>query len=150
VADYPFTTLAPVLGVVSHRDVELVVADLPGLIEGAHEGAGLGHRFLRHAERTEALVHVLDAAREPEAIVEAYRVVRHEMEEFSPDLAARPTLVAFNKVDATGAREAAEEARRLLAVPERDAFFISAATGEGIPLLLDGLLSLRRRQPYET
>jgi GTP-binding protein len=150
VADYPFTTLVPVLGVVSHRDEEFVVADLPGLIEGAHHGAGLGHRFLRHAERTRGLVHVLDAAREPGEVAEAYRTVRHEMEEYGPDLAARPTLVAFNKMDVTGAREAAEEARRLIGVSERDAHFISAATGEGIPRLLDGLLELRRRQPYAT
>src|SRR5512143_32544 len=93
IADYPFTTLAPVLGVVRHRDAEFVVADLPGLIEGAHRGAGLGHRFLKHAERTEGLVHVIDAAHPPEALVEAFRVVREEMDRFRPDFAGRPTLL---------------------------------------------------------
>ena len=149
IADYPFTTLSPVLGVVSHRDEEFVVADLPGLIEGAHRGAGLGTRFLRHAERTEGLVHVVDAGRPAGGIVEAYRVVREEMEKFRPDLAARPTLLAFNKIDLTGAREAAAEARAVLNFPERDAYYISAVTGEGITALLDGLTALRRRPSYE-
>ncbi len=145
IADYPFTTLSPVLGVVRHRDDEFVVADLPGLIEGAHRGAGLGDRFLKHAERTEALVHVVDAAHSPESLAGAYRVVREEMEKFRPELAQRPTLLAFNKMDVTGARESAEKARRLLNFPERDAYYISAVTGEGITALLDGLVALRRR-----
>ena len=149
IADYPFTTLSPVLGVVRHRDTEFVVADLPGLIEGAHRGAGLGHRFLKHAERTEGLVHVIDGSHSPEALAEAYRVVRAEMEKFRPELAGRPTLLAFNKMDVTGARESAERARRLLNFPERDAYYISAVTGEGIIALLDGLVALRRRPSYE-
>jgi GTPase len=150
VADYPFTTLSPVLGVVSHRDEEFVVADLPGLIEGAHRGAGLGLRFLKHAERTEGIVHVLDAGHPPEEIVRAYRIVLGEMEKYQPDLLRRPKLLAFNKMDLTGAREAASQARTLLNFPEGDAYYISAATGEGIPSLLDGLVVLRRRPSYET
>ncbi len=149
IADYPFTTLAPVLGVVSHNEVELVVADLPGLIEGAHRGAGLGLRFLKHAERTEGLVHVLDAARPAEEIARACRVVRREMEKFLPELVARPTILAFNKMDIPGAREAAERARAELNFPERDAYYISAATGEGIGDLLNGLVALRRDPPHE-
>ncbi len=149
VADYPFTTLSPVLGVVSHREEEFVVADLPGLIEGAHRGAGLGHRFLKHAERTEGVVHVLDAARSAGEIVDAYRIVRREMEKFRPELVARPTLLAFNKMDIPGAREAAQRARAELNFPERDAYYISAVTGQGVPDLLDGLVALRRRPPYE-
>ncbi|HEY3489561.1 MAG TPA: GTPase ObgE [Candidatus Deferrimicrobiaceae bacterium] len=148
IADYPFTTLSPVLGVVSHHDEEFVVADLPGLIEGAHSGAGLGIRFLKHAERTEGLVHVVDSAHEPEEIVEAYRTIREEMEQFSPELAARPTLLVFNKIDVTGAREAADAAQHILGYPERDVLYISAVTGEGIPALLDGLAALRKRPPY--
>src|SRR3989337_3033878 len=128
---------------------EIVVADLPGLIEGAHRGAGLGLRFLKHAERTEGLVHVLDAARPAEEIADAYRVVRREMEKFHPALVARPTLLAFNKMDLPGAREAAERARAELNFPERDAYYISAATGQGIPALLSGLVALRRRPSYE-
>lgn len=148
IADYPFTTLSPVLGVVSHRDEEIVVADLPGLIEGAHRGAGLGHRFLKHAERTEALVHVLDAGQDPDRIVEAYRTIRKEMEKFRPELAARPTLLVFTKMDLTGARENAKRALAEIGHPAGDAHCVSAITGEGIESLLDGLLALRRRQPH--
>jgi GTP-binding protein len=149
VADYPFTTLSPVLGVVLHNEEELVVADLPGLIEGAHRGAGLGHRFLKHAERTEGMVYVLDAARPAEEIAEAYRVVRREMEKFRPELVTRPTLLAFNKMDIPGAREAAERTRAELNFPERDAYYISAVTGQGIREFLDGLVALRRRPSYD-
>ena len=145
IADYPFTTLSPVLGVVTHRDEDFVVADLPGLIEGAHRGAGLGHRFLKHAERTEALVHVLDASVPSEEIAGAFRTVREEMERFHPGLVARPTLVAFNKMDLPGARRAAEEARAMLNFPEEDAYYISAATGKGVTALLDALVTLRRK-----
>ena len=145
IADYPFTTLSPVLGVVTHRDEDFVVADLPGLIEGAHRGAGLGHRFLKHAERTEALVHVLDASVPSEEIAGSFRTVREEMERFHPGLVARPTLVAFNKMDLPGARRAAEEARAMLNFPEEDAYYISAATGKGVTALLDALVALRRR-----
>ncbi|RJP18502.1 MAG: GTPase ObgE [Deltaproteobacteria bacterium] len=148
IADYPFTTLSPVLGVVSHRDEEFVVADLPGLIEGAHLGAGLGHRFLKHAERTEGLVHVIDAGQETGSIVAAYRTVRDEMGKFQPVLLTRPTLLVFNKTDLPGARENAELALRKIGHPKGDVHYISAATGEGIGRLLDGMLSLRRRQPY--
>ena len=148
IADYPFTTLSPVLGVVSHRDEEIVVADLPGLIEGAHRGAGLGHRFLKHAERTEGLVHVLDAAQDPDRIVSAYRTIREELEKFRPELADRPMLLAFNKMDLPGARENAKRALAGIGHPEGGVHFISAVTGEGIGPLLDGLLALRRRRPH--
>ena len=148
IADYPFTTLSPVLGVVSHRDEEIVVADLPGLIEGAHRGVGLGHRFLRHAERTEGLIHLLDASQDPDGIVAAYRTIRDEMEKFGPELAARPTLLAFTKMDLTGARENAERALASIRPAAGEVHFISAATGEGIPPLLDGMLALRKRETH--
>ena len=148
VADYPFTTLSPVLGVVSHDEEEFVVADLPGLIEGAHRGAGLGHRFLKHAERTEGLVCVLDGSVPTERIVDACRIVRSELEKFRPELAARPMLLAFNKMDVPGARKAAERARAELNFPAGDAYYISAVTGQGVPELLSGLVALRRRLPY--
>jgi len=141
IADYPFTTLSPVLGVVRHRDEEFVAADLPGLVEGAHRGAGLGLRFLRHAERTEILVQVVDAAVPPEEIARAVRIVRDELARHNPDLARRPTLLAFNKMDLPGAREAAARAQGLLNSPAADAYHISAATGEGIPALLDALVA---------
>jgi GTP-binding protein len=145
IADYPFTTLSPVLGVVTHRDEEFVVADLPGLIEGAHLGAGLGHRFLKHAERTEGLVHVVDASRTPGEIAEAYRTVREEIGKFRPELAGRPAILAFNKMDLPGARESAEKALARLKFPAAGVYYISAATGEGIANLLDGMLAFRKK-----
>ncbi|MBI5420507.1 MAG: GTPase ObgE [Deltaproteobacteria bacterium] len=151
IADYPFTTLSPVLGVVTHRDEEFVVADLPGLVEGAHKGAGLGHRFLKHVERTEGLIHVLDASHPPEKVAEAFRIVREEMEKFRPELSRRPTILAFNKMDVTGARDSAEKALALLNFPARNAYYISAVTGFGIGELLDGLVALRKTgTSYET
>jgi GTP-binding protein len=145
IADYPFTTLSPVLGVVTHRDEEFVVADLPGLIEGAHRGAGLGHRFLKHAERTEGLVHVVDASHPHVKIAEAYHTVREEMERYRPELARRPTILAFNKMDLPGARESAEKALARLNLPAASVYYISAVTGEGIKELMDGLLALRKK-----
>jgi GTP-binding protein len=144
IGDYPFTTLSPVLGVVSHRDEEIVVADLPGLIEGAHQGAGLGHRFLKHIERTLGLVHVLDGSQPPEKIVRDYRVVCGELEKFRPGLAGRPAILAFNKMDLPGARESAGKAAGLLNFPEEGVYYISAVTGSGIERLLDGIAALRK------
>jgi len=146
IADYPFTTLSPVLGVVTHRDQEFVVADLPGLIEGAHRGAGLGHRFLKHAERTEGLVHVVDASHPAGRIEEAYRTVREEMEKFRPELADRPTILAFNKMDLPGARESAKKALARLNFPVASVYYISAVTGEGISALLDGMSAFRKKR----
>ncbi len=149
IADYPFTTLFPVLGVVSHRDEEFVVADLPGLIEGAHRGVGLGHRFLKHAERTKGLVYVVDASEPPEKIVEAYRTVREEIGKFRPGLGTRPSILAFSKMDLTGSRECAEKASALLNLPAGSVYYISAVTGDGITTLLDGLLALRKTGPFD-
>jgi GTP-binding protein len=149
IADYPFTTLSPVLGVVTHRDEEFVVADLPGLIEGAHRGAGLGHRFLKHAERTEGLVHVIDASRPCALVAEAYDTVREEMERYRPELARRPTILALNKMDIPGARESAENALAMLKLPAASVYYISAVTGEGVKDLLDGLLALRKKSAHD-
>jgi GTP-binding protein len=134
VGDYPFTTLSPNLGVAeSPGDQEMfVLADVPGLIAGAHTGAGLGHRFLRHVERAPILVHVVDASR-PDAL-EAYRVVRGELEAYKPEVAAKPEIVAANKLDLPGAREGLERLRSSL--PEREVIGISTITNEGIPALL--------------
>ncbi len=144
IADYPFTTLSPVLGVVTHRDEEIVVADLPGLVEGAHQGAGLGHRFLRHIERTLGLVHVLDGSQPPERIAQDFRIVREELAKFRPPLDGRPAILAFNKMDVSGARDSSEKAAALLKIPSGDAYYISAVTGEGIDGLLDGMAAIRR------
>ena len=143
IADYPFTTLEPNLGVLDlGEDDERrpTIADVPGLIEGASSGAGLGHAFLRHVERTRVLVHVVDgASRDPEW---DYDVIRDELRAHDPALLARPIVVAFNKLDLPAAVEAwpaFEAARR---VEGADAVAIAAATGEGLDDLRDGLAGL--------
>jgi GTP-binding protein len=150
IADYPFTTLTPNLGVVRlSDDRSFVVADVPGLIEGAHRGLGLGHQFLRHLERTRVLVHVVDVSgasgREPAADLDT---VRQELELFRPELAAKPQIVAANKIDAVGDEE------RVAALAERATdlglpfFRVSAVSGEGVPALLEAMWQrLATRQP---
>jgi GTP-binding protein len=144
IADYPFTTLTPNLGVVRlGDDRSFVVADVPGLIEGAHRGLGLGHQFLRHLERTKVLVHLVDVSgasgRNP---VEDLDTVRRELELFQPTLAAKPQLVAANKIDAL-APGAIDERVSELGRRARDLklpfFRISGATGAGIPELLEAM-----------
>ena len=134
IADYPFTTKYPNLGAVYEGDRSFVVADIPGLIEGAHEGHGLGHEFLRHVERTRLLVHLVDAqpidGSDP---VANYRGIRRELELYSPALAARPELIVVTKLDLTGS-EAARE--RIAAELCREVVPISAVTGKGIPTLV--------------
>ncbi|MHC4599151.1 MAG: GTPase ObgE [Planctomycetota bacterium] len=137
IADYPFTTLAPNLGIVETAGYRtFVLADLPGLIEGAHEGAGLGHRFLRHVERTRLVVHLVDLAPPPGGPdpAEAWETVCRELAAYSETLAAKPVIPAPNKMDVPEAAEAlpAFENR----VGER-CFPISAVTGEGVPALLE-------------
>jgi len=151
IADYPFTTLVPNLGVVKFRDKSIVVADIPGLIEGAHRGAGLGDVFLRHVERCELLVHVLDASREDP--VDDWRKLRRELESFHPSLAAKPEVIVLNKID--------------LLFPERVEDLVNAvskATGkEVIPIsalrrinieefkkMLEGLLPKKMEHPVST
>jgi GTPase len=139
VADYPFTTLDPELGVAEVDDVRFVIADIPGLIEGAAQGAGLGQRFLRHVERTKALVYVLDgAAADPWTDLET---VRKELTQFSTPLVERPHVVAVNKVDLEPARRLRARTRR------RDVFFISARTGEGVPELAAAVATLVATAP---
>ena len=138
IADYPFTTLEPVLGVVRVDGRDFVLADVPGLIPGAAQGKGLGHRFLRHLARSAVLVHVLDLVpieqgRDPERDLAALEA---ELEAYDPDLATRPALVAGNKVDLPEGRARLPEAEAAAARRELPFFAISAATGEGMPALL--------------
>lgn len=113
IGDYPFTTIHPNLGVAHVGELEFVIADIPGLIEGAHEGAGLGDRFLGHVERTGVLLHLIDCTQDEDDLVEAYRVVRHELEEYGGGLADKPEIVALSKTDAL-IPELVEEQRRAL------------------------------------
>jgi GTPase len=138
VGDFPFTTLEPVLGVVEMGIDAFVMADLPGLIEGAHEGVGLGHQFLRHVERTRVIVHMLDATAENP--LEDYETVRRELQLYDDRLAEKPEIVALNKVDVPQARIRAEGLRG--AFPGREVALLSGATGEGTRDLLQRLLRM--------
>ena len=133
IADYPFTTLEPNLGVASVGDRSFVVADIPGLIEGAHEGHGLGIQFLRHVERTRVLVHLVDVSeatgRDP---VEDFHVVMRELASFSEALAKKPMLLVASKIDVAQDRERVERLRRLAEERELPFHEISSVTGQGI------------------
>ncbi len=139
IADYPFTTLAPHLGIVKFGDFGgFVVADIPGLIEGAHEGKGLGIRFLKHIERTRIFIHLLDLSpltgRDPK---KDFEVVNNELKAFNPELAERPQVVALNKIDITGAEESARELLNFFGRLGIKVFAVSAATGKGLDALVN-------------
>ena len=138
VGDYPFTTLRPQLGVVRHKGREFVVADIPGLIEGAAEGAGIGDRFLGHVERTELLLHLVDAAGEDP--VEAWQVVRAELESYGEGLGDKPEIIALSRVDLVDEERLAEIKRDMADASGQTPFPISAPLGEGIEPLLDALI----------
>ena len=140
VADYPFTTLEPVLGVVRAGEHDYVMADVPGLVPGAAQGRGLGHRFLRHVARSAVLVHVIDLAAgevDPERAPERdLAALEAELAAFDPELAARPALVAANKVDLPEGRARLAEAEAAAGRRGLACYPVSAATGEGVPALL--------------
>ena len=138
IADYPFTTLVPNLGVVrSGQAGSFFVADVPGLIEGASEGKGLGHEFLRHIERTALIMHVVDltGGYEGRDAVEDYKTINHELEAYAPELAERPQVVVANKCDMPGTSEALERLRQCAAADGHAFFAVSAVTGAGIDSL---------------
>jgi GTPase len=151
IADYPFTTLVPNLGVVRlPGDRTFVVADVPGLIEGAHAGAGLGHRFLRHLERTRLLVHLLEVSPAPgRGPLRDYRALRKELALYDQALAARPEIVVLNKIDLPETRRKRAELRRACAQRGLPFFAISAATGEGIAALLEAIWERLRGTPHQ-
>ena len=139
VANYPFTTLVPVLGVVEVGELRFVMADLPGLIEGASDGAGLGDRFLRHVERTRVLIHLLDAgaaALEGRDLLRDYDAIRNELGSYEPALLERTELVAINKIDLLADRDGLDSLEQELRRRGRRVFRISGATGEGVAALL--------------
>lgn len=143
IADYPFTTLEPHLGVVDLGDYKTcVVADIPGLIEGAHEGAGLGDRFLRHIERTKFLVHVVDLSSLAMDPIEAYHTIRHELAAYSSIVADKPEIVVGNKIDALDEPERLREFQSFCQSRGLEFYTISAAAGTGIR---DLIYALRRK-----
>ena len=148
IAAYPFTTLIPNLGVVEVGTQTFVVADIPGLIEGAHAGVGLGYDFLRHVERTHLLLHLLDTAgtegRDP---LDDCRRIEEELRLYQPRLAERRRIAALNGIDLPEGRDNAERIKHELGLPEADVFGISAATGEGVPELLRHVAELLREMP---
>lgn len=140
IANYPFTTKQPILGFVHTDDLDFVVADLPGIIEGAHKGKGLGDRFLRHAERTKILVHVIDMAgtecRDP---LDDYAKIQHEIEAYGERLAVKNRIVAANKMDLEGS---AENLKRFRKKYPGDVLAISAADRQGVDELVDKLVKV--------
>ncbi|MDR3270586.1 MAG: GTPase ObgE [Peptococcaceae bacterium] len=146
IGDYPFTTLTPHLGVVKVEDESFVMADIPGLIEGAHTGAGLGYDFLRHTERTRLILHVLDiSGSEQRDPVEDFRIIQNELRQYSAALAERPLIVVANKMDLPDAAENLARLRETVGTTE--IFPVSAATGEGLDLLLRRIIQLLPQIP---
>ena len=142
VCDYAFTTLVPKLGVVRHKGREFVLADIPGLIEGAADGAGIGDRFLGHIERCRVLIHLVDITGQGDQDpAEAMRVVEEELEAYGEGLEDKPRLIALNKIDLADGELAAEFAKELMAAGAEDVFAVSGATGQGIEALMDAVLS---------
>lgn len=134
IADYPFTTLEPNLGMVKVGEYSYVVADIPGLIEGAAEGKGLGHEFLRHVERTAVILHVVDltGSYEQRDPVKDFEIINHELKKYAPELAERPMIVLGNKADAPGFEENARRLRECVESAHYPYFELSALTGEGL------------------
>ena len=152
IANYHFTTLSPNLGVVDTENGGFVIADIPGLIEGASEGVGLGHEFLRHIERTRVLVHIVDAAstegRDP---VDDIRKINHELEAYNPEIASRPQIIAANKIDCIFDQDEdpVERLKKEFEPQGIKVYPISAVTGQGLKELLYGIKSLLNETPAE-
>ena len=149
IADYPFTTLVPNLGVVSlGDDRNFVIADIPGIIEGAAEGQGLGLQFLRHVERTRVLLHIITWDPDPERAPDTdFDVLMRELERFDPELAKRPMIVGIGKTDLAEVREVIEPVKQELEARGLEVFTFSAATREGVELVLQRLEQLLREHP---
>ncbi len=144
IADYPFTTLRPQLGVVEAHGEEFVIADLPGLIEGASEGAGLGHRFLGHVERCAVILHLIDGTEED--VVGNYRAIRRELERYGHGLPEKPEIIGLNKADAVPAAELAAKRRKLQRASKRLVLALSGVSGKGVPETLAALYAVIKSQ----
>lgn len=147
IADYPFTTIVPNLGVVYFRDTSFVVADMPGLIEGAHAGVGLGHQFLRHVERSRVLVHVVDAFPIDETDpIANYELIENELRLYSEDIWQRPRIIALNKIDLLGKEDSAALQQKFTKY-EKPLFAISAVTGTGLEPLQHAMADALQNAP---
>ncbi|RKQ61635.1 GTP-binding protein [Thermovibrio guaymasensis] len=141
IADYPFTTLRPILGVTKVGDFSFVVADIPGLIEGAHKGKGLGHEFLKHVERTKLLLHLIDLTNPEMEPEEAFEKINRELELYSPKLKEKPQIVVGTKIDALTDRSKLERLKKYFEEKGYPFFAVSAVTGEGMQELLNFVAS---------
>jgi GTP-binding protein len=142
IADYPFTTIFPQLGVVGYKTHEFVMADIPGLIEGASEGVGLGTRFLGHVERCGVLLHLVDGTQED--VTDAYETIMGELEQYGGGLAAKQQILGLNKCDALSDDEIAEKQKALEDVSGAPVMVLSGVTGEGVPEVLGALWDIVR------
>ena len=140
IADYPFTTLKPQLGVVRIHDEEFVMADLPGLIEGSSEGIGLGHRFLGHVERCAVILHLVDGTQDD--VVGAWRTIRNEIDRYGHGLPEKSEIIALNKADAIPAEELVKKRRALKRASRKEPLVIAGATGQGVAEAMSALLRI--------
>lgn len=148
IADYPFTTLNPNLGIVYHKKRSFAAADIPGLIEGAHEGKGLGHQFLKHIERTRVIVHMVDPMGFKDSDpVSSVKIIADELKNFSPKLARKPRIIVVNKCDLPEAQDVYKGVKK--AFRTRKIFLISAATRQGLDALLDEIIKTLDTVPAE-
>ena len=138
IANYPFTTLEPVLGILDYRDADMVIVDIPGLIEGAHEGVGLGHDFLRHIERCKVLIHLVDASEENPKKV--FQNINTELELFSNEIKNKPQIIVFNKIDLDEVQVLQNDIVENMKSITSDIYFISAISGEGISEMMDQVI----------
>ena len=140
IANYPFTTLEPVLGVVQHRDKDFVLVDIPGLIEGAHEGIGLGHEFLRHIERTRVLIHLIDGSVDNPK--ETFDKINQELKLFNKEILEKPQIVVINKIDLEEVNLLKEEITEIFESQAQNIYFVSAVSGEGLSVVMDEVATL--------
>ena len=147
IADYPFTTLAPQLGVVKVDDREFVLADIPGLIEGAHEGVGLGLKFLSHVERAGILLHLIDGTQDD--VATAYKTIRKELKLYSAELAKKPELIALNKCDALTDDDIKEKSAALKKASRKKIWPISGVTGQGVKEVLREMMKVIEKSSKE-
>ena len=136
IADYPFTTLNPILGVAKSDDREFVIADFPGLIQGASKGKGLGDRFLGHIERCRVLLHLIDATLGSNSVVAAYKAIRDELKNYGSGLAEKPELLILNKLDAISSEDLKKIVSALNKISNREVLTISAVSGDGVTMAL--------------
>ncbi len=154
IADYPFTTLTPVLGVVEGVQIpgkgwkelpSFTVADIPGLIEGAHAGAGLGHQFLKHIERTRVFLHLIDASDETQDVLEAYEEIRKELKAYNPAFMKRPEWILLSKIEIAQDKKLLQKIKKTFEKKKKKVFLVSSATGEGLKDLVQELAEFLKR-----